>query len=110
MYSSSVKTFPMLVYFTLLLLSINCLAHPATSNDKKDVFNRQIYKACPEANRNVVIRAWKDTQRYADAMLSWVPHGDYQAAMEMDMGDWRKYEDFSGYNFKKEIQGKWCQV
>ncbi|KAF2036387.1 hypothetical protein EK21DRAFT_84076 [Setomelanomma holmii] len=88
----------------ILVFIIGSTAVPANSQDKKDMFQWQIYKACPQVHKDAVYGAWEDSRRYAGALQSWVPHSDYQESMDMYMGERSTYKDFSGYNFKKQIQ------
>jgi hypothetical protein len=68
-------------------------------------FQWQIYKSCPDENRNAVNKAWEDSKRLSDAFASWVPKADYQAAMDMYMGDRNTFRDvFHDFDFQEQIQ------
>lgn len=93
----------------LSLLPIGAFAFPAPQTEntvgQAAKFQWQFYKSCSQENKDAIIKAWEDSKRFADALNSWKPKEDYQAAMEMWMGDRCTYSDLTGFNFPRQIQG-----
>jgi hypothetical protein len=92
------------------VLHSGAFAFPSPQNDPQATsakFQWQIYKSCDEGNKNTIFEAWEDSKKFADALAAWKPKADYQQAMDMYMGSRSTFEDFSGFDFPKQIQGQY---
>lgn len=95
----------------LSLLNLGAFARPAPQTDnpvaQSAKFQWQFYKSCTQEHKDAIVKAWEDSKRFSDALNSWKPKGDYQATMNMYMGDRSTYEDLTGFNYPKQIQGSY---
>lgn len=57
-------------------------------------FQWQIFKSCPDNQRNRVSEAWADSKELSDALASYKFKSDYQPAMDMYMGDRSTFTDY----------------
>ena len=57
-------------------------------------FQWQIYKSCPDDQRQAVTQAWADTKELSDALASYKSKADFQPAMDMYMGDRSTYQNY----------------
>lgn len=93
----------------LSLLHIGAFAFPAPQEQPqitKSKFQWQLHSGCSAENKKVIIEAWEDAKKFADALAAWKPKEDYQQAMDMYMGSRSTYIDASGFDFPLQIQSK----